>query len=38
MYGLPGFRMDEEFAYFVQEGELRWIADRMEVEKTVLPL
>ena len=32
---LPGFREDEEFAYITQEGELRWIADRMVVEKTL---
>ena len=35
---LPGYREDEEFDYFTQEGELRWIADRMEVEKTVMDL
>ena len=33
MQSLPGFREDEEFAYVTQEGELRWIADRMVVEK-----
>ena len=38
MNDLPGFREDEEFAYFTQEGELRWVADRMEVEKTVVPV
>ena len=38
MRDLPGYREDEEFVYFTQEGELRWIADRMEVEKTVEPL
>lgn len=38
MRELPGYREDEEFVYFTQEGELRWIADRMEVEKTVEPL
>lgn len=32
---LPGYREDEEFVYFTQEGELRWIADRMDVKKTV---
>ena len=35
---LPGYREDEEFDYFTQEGELRWIADRMEVKKTVMDL
>ena len=38
MRSLPGYREDEEFVYFTQEGELRWIADRMVVEKTVEPL
>ena len=38
MHTLPGYREDEEFVYFTQEGELRWIADRMVVEKTVEPL
>ena len=32
---LPGFREDDEFVYFTQEGELRWIADRMTVTKTL---
>ena len=32
---LPGFRVDEEFVYITQEGELRWIADRMEVKKVI---
>ena len=32
---LPGYREDEEFVYFTQEGELRWVADRMEVKKTI---
>ena len=36
MQPLPGYREDEEFVYFTQEGELRWIADRMEVKKTVV--
>ena len=31
---LPGYREDEEFVYFTQEGELRWIADQMYVTKT----
>ena len=35
---LPGFREDEEFVYFTQEGELRWIADRMEVDKKIVSL
>ena len=35
---LPGYREDEEFVYFTQEGELRWTADRMEVKKTVYSL
>lgn len=38
LHSLPGYREDEEFAYFTQEGELRWIADRMEVEKALLDL
>ena len=33
---LPGYRDDEEFVYFTQEGELRWIADRMVVRKTLV--
>ncbi|CAI8043790.1 hypothetical protein GBAR_LOCUS24297 [Geodia barretti] len=32
---LPGYCEDEEFVYFTQEGELRWIADRMDVKKTI---
>ena len=32
---LPGYREDDEFAYFTQEGELRWVADRMDVKKTI---
>lgn len=36
MESLPGYREDDEFAYFTQDGELRWIADRMEVEKTIV--
>ena len=32
---LPGYREDEEYVYFTEEGELRWIADRMEVKKTI---
>ena len=35
MQPLPGYREDEEFVYFTQEGELRWIADRVVVNKTV---
>jgi hypothetical protein len=35
---LPGYREDEDFAYFTQEGELRWIADRMDVKKTIADL
>lgn len=35
---LPGYREDEEFVYFTQEGELRWTADRMDVKKTVYSL
>ena len=35
---LPGFREDEEFVYFTQDGELRWIADRMEVDKEIVPV
>lgn len=35
---LPGFREDEKYVYFCQEGELRWIADRMVVKKEVIPL
>ena len=35
---LPGFREDEEFVYFTQDGELRWIADRMEVDKKIVSL
>ena len=34
---LPGFREDEEFVYFMEDGELRWIADRMEVDKKIVP-
>ena len=33
---LPGYGEDEEFVYFYQEGELRWIADRMVVNKTIV--
>ena len=36
MQSLPGYREDEEFVYITQEGELRWIADRMEVTKTIM--
>ena len=36
MQSLPGYREDEEFVYMTQEGELRWIADRMEVTKTIM--
>ena len=32
---LPGYREDDELVYFTQEGELRWIADRMEVKKII---
>ena len=35
---LPGFREDEEFVYFTQDGELRWTAERMEVDKEIAPL
>ena len=35
---LPGYREDDEFVYFTQEGELRWIADRMEVKKTTMDM
>ena len=35
LYPLPGYREDDEFVYFFQEGELRWIADRMVVKKTM---
>ena len=38
MNSLPGYREDEEFAYFTQDGELRWIADRMEVKKTIVDM
>ena len=38
MQTLPGFREDEENAYFVQEGELRWIADRMVVQKILMDI
>ena len=30
---IPGHREDEEYVYCTQEGELRWIADRMVVNK-----
>lgn len=33
---LPGYREDDRCVYFTQEGELRWIADRMEVKKTIM--
>ena len=33
---LPGYREDDEFVYFSQEGVLRWIANRMEVKKTIV--
>lgn len=33
---LPGYREDEEFIYFIQEGELRWITDRMVVKKKLV--
>ena len=33
---LHGFREDEKFVYFTQEGELRWTSDRMEVEKSIV--
>ena len=36
MGALPGYREDEEFAYMCQEGELRWIADRMVVKKRLV--
>ena len=38
MHTLPGFREDAEYVYFTQQGELRWIADRMVVDKKVLDL
>ena len=33
---LPGFREDEQFVYFTQEGVLRWTANRMEVTKEIV--
>ena len=36
MQPLPGYREDEEFVYMCQEGELRWIADRMVVKKRLV--
>ena len=36
MHPLPGYREDEEFVYMCQEGELRWIADRMVVKKRLV--
>ena len=38
MHTLSGFREDAEYVYFTQQGELRWIADRMVVDKKILPL
>ena len=35
LHPLPGYREDEEFVYFIQEGQLRWIADRVVVSKTI---
>ena len=35
---LPGYREDDECVYFRQDGELRWIADRMEVKKIITNL
>ncbi len=32
---LPGFREDDEFAYFGQDEEIRWTADKAVVEKTL---
>lgn len=36
LHFLDGYRQDLENVYFTQEGELRWIADRMEVEKKIV--
>ena len=38
LHTLPGYREDDDYVYFTQEGELRWIADRMEVDKKISPL
>ena len=38
MQSLPGYREDEDFVYVTQEGELRWIADRMVVNKTLMDI
>ena len=38
LQSLPGYREEEESVYFTQEGELRWIADRMDVKKTITDL
>ena len=38
LHTLPGYREDDDYVYFTQEGELRWIADRMEVDKEISPL
>lgn len=38
LHSLPDYREDEKYVYFTQEGELRWITDRMEVKKEVYPL
>ena len=35
---LPEFKEDRDNVSFVQKGWLKWVADRMEVDKTVTPL
>lgn len=34
--GMPDFRADEQYVYITQKGWLKWVADRMEVNKAVL--
>ena len=35
---LDGYRQDDDNVYFTQQGVLRWIADRMVVDKDLLPV
>lgn len=34
---MPDYRMDERYVYFTQKGSLTWMADRVEVDKTLMP-
>ena len=38
MESLPGYREDEEFVYFTQDGELRWTTNRMDVKKKLIDI